>query len=279
MKKLLIYACSVMLLSSTTWAQHFQMPAASPLSRTSQQFSTSTIEIEYSRPSVKGRTIFGDVVPYDKIWRTGANANTKITFGEDINFGGVDVPAGSYSLYTIPGKDSWTIILNKGTENWGLSGLDAKDDVARVEAKVQKQKSHTETFTIGLGDFAGNTAMLNLCWADVKVAVKITADNRERILAYLDQELKGEKPPFTQAANYYLEQNYKLDQALIFTEKAINTNPDAFWLHWLKAKIYAKMGNKAEALKSAELAANKAKSTDYAQEYQNNYEKMKKELN
>lgn len=279
MKKLLIYACSFLLLSGSAFAQEFQMPAASPSTKISQQFSISFIDIEYSRPSKKGRTIFGELVPYGKLWRTGANANTKITFGEDITFGDVMVPAGVYSLYTIPGKDKWTVILNKGIENWGLTGYDKAEDIAKVEVPVTKQKDITETFTIELGDFVGNTAMLYIKWDDVKVGVKITANNHEKILHYLEEQLKGDKPPFVQAANYYLEQNYKLDKALEYAEKAIVGNPDAFWLYWLKAKILAKMGKSTEALEAAKISADKAKSTDYADEYQNNYENLKKQLN
>lgn len=278
MKKVFIYICSALLLSSGVFAQDFKMPAASPSAKVSQQFSISNIDIEYSRPSKKGRTIFGDLVPYNKIWRTGANANTKITFGEDVIFGGQRIPAGTYSLYTIPARDKWTVILNKGLENWGLTGYNHDEDIAKVDVKPVTLNTPLETFTIDLGDFSGNDANLNIMWDNVKVAVKITADNKEQILAHLEKELKGSKPPYQQAANYYLEQNYKLDEALVYADKAIETNKEAFWLHWMKAKIYAKMGKKTEAIASAQKAADLSKGSDYEQEYSNNLQKLKKEL-
>lgn len=279
MKKLIIVACSFMLFTGMSFAQEFKMPVASPSAKIEQQFSTSSITIDYSRPSMKGRVIFGDLVPYDKIWRTGANANTKITFGEDVTINNLPVAAGTYSLYTIPGKDSWLVILNKGTENWGLSGFNEAENVLKVQVSPVILSEPCETFTISVDNLSNNTAILNLQWERVKIPIVILADNKERILAYLDKELQGSKPPYQQAANFYLEQEYKLDKALEFTNKAIEGNKEGFWLFWLKAKILAKMGKNKEALEAAMTASKMTQGTDYEGEYKNNYNKLKAELN
>lgn len=278
MKRIVILCLSAFMLHTGVNAQEIKMPAASPTSKLTQQFSTTSISVDYSRPSVKGRKIFGEMIPFGKLWRTGANGNTKITFEEDVFFQGQKVPAGTYSLYTMPGANSWTVILNKGLENWGLTGYDQKEDVARVTITPIKLNESVETLTIDINDITNTSATMNLSWENTKIPVQITADNKQRILSYLESELKGEKPPYQQAANYYLEQNYKLNDALAYADKAINGNKDAFWLYWMKAKIQAKMGDKNAALQTAQLAADKAKGSDYEGEYKNNLEILKKEL-
>lgn len=278
MKKILLSLFIATSLGLTASAQEFKMPAPSPSTQIEQQFSTTHIKLDYSRPSVKGRKIFGDLIPFGKLWRTGANASTKISFGEDVQINGQTVPAGTYSLYTIPGKDSWDIILNKSLENWGNTGYDEADNVLRISVKPQTLKDLVESFTIDINNLTTNSATISISWEYTKVSFNVTAENRDKIIAYLDNELKGAKPPYSQAANYYLEQNYKLDQAIVFADRALEQNQNAFWLHWLKAKIYHKMGDGKKALESAAKAHELSKGTDYEEEYKKNYEKLKKEI-
>jgi len=270
----------------TSQAQDIKMPAPSPTTTVQQDFSTTSIEIVYSRPSMHGREIFGKLIPYGDVWRTGANSATKITFAEDVFFNNVAVgdvslnnvgiKAGSYSLYTIPGEKEWTIILNKNTGSWGTTGFDKKDDVAEFKVPVHHLTDKVETFTIGFENMTSKSCDLALSWANTKVIVPITADNDARIMSWLDKELKGSKPPYQQAASYYLENGKDMKLALEYAQKSIDANPKAFYLHWLKARILQKMGDNAEALKEAKIAADATVNTPYAVEYQNNYESLKK---
>ena len=278
MNRLFILFVSLGLFFQNMDAQEFKMPVLSPFAKVEQQFSTSNIIIEYSRPSKRGRTIFGDVVPYGKNWRTGANSNTKISFGEDVKFAGNNVPAGTYSLYTIPNAENWEIILNKSTENWGTAGYDAQNDLVRINVRPIHLNNVIETFTIEIANITTTSCILNLKWDQTLIPIQIEADTKERILTYLEKELQGEKPPYQQAANYYLEQNYKLNDALTYINKAIESNKEAYWLYWTKAQISAKLNKKNEALEAAQKAMDLTKNTDAEQEYLKKYQKLKVEL-
>lgn len=259
-------------------AQDFQMPKSSPTAKVHQDFSTSFIEYEYSRPSAKGRAIFGDLVPYDQVWRTGANASTKVTFGEDVNIEGQDIKAGTYSLYAVPNKDYWEIIFNSNVENWGTTGYKESEDVMQLKVKTENVPFEIETFTIDIDNITSNSCVLSLMWADVYVPINIKTDNRDRILKYLDKELQGEKPPYYQAASYYFDQNYELGKANTYVDKAIAENPKAFYMYWLKARILAKLDNKTAALSAAAKAADLAKGSAYENEYSNHYNTLKDQL-
>lgn len=258
-------------------AQDFHMPKPSPTTSVNQGFSTSFIKLDYSRPSIKGRVIFGHLVPYGKVWRTGANEATKITFGEDVVLAGHPVKVGEYALYTIPGEEEWTIILNKGLSNWGTSGFDKKDDVLEFKVPVKQAKSLQQSFSISIEDLTDNTCDIVLSWADVRVAIPVKADNNERILAYLGKALQSDKPPYAQAANYYLATNQKLEEASRYAELATKENPKAYYLYWLQARIYQKLGKHDDAVRTAKLAASGAKDSAFADEYEQHYQDMLKE--
>lgn len=275
MKRMIFSMIMMSALGAFAQSSDFKMPMPSPTTTVQQTFSTSYIGIEYSRPSTNGRAIFGSLVPYGNVWRTGANSASKISFGEDVALNGIPVPAGSYSLYTIPGEKVWTIILNKNTGNWGTSGFDKKDDVAEFKVPVQVTSDKTETFTISVDNITSKSCELALSWANTRVPIKVTTDNDARIMTWLNKELQGDKPPYQQAASYYLDNGKDLKLALDYANKSIEANPKAFYLHWLKARVLSKMGNKKDALKAAKVAADAAANTPYAIEYQNNYESLK----
>lgn len=247
-------------------AQSLKTPAPSPTQTIKQDFALSSIEITYSRPSANGRTIFGDLVPYGKMWRTGANMATKITFGEDVKVGGMPVKAGSYAIYTIPNKDEWEIIINKGANNSGLNGYKAEDDVARFKAKPTKLPFQVETFTIMLSNQKSNSLEVDLIWSDVEVPFKVEADIDSKIMASIDNVMNKDTKPYFQAASYYFENGKDMNKALEWVNKAVDAQPTAFWVVHLKAKIQAKMGDsagaKATAMKSIELAK-ASKNDDY----------------
>ncbi len=270
---------TIVMISATTLiadAQDFKMPAPSPTTTVSQDFSTSKIEISYSRPAMRGRTIFGGLVPYGKVWRTGANSATKLTFGEDVTLAGKALKAGTYALYTIPAEKEWKVIINTGVSNWGVSGFDDKDDVISFSVPVQKSAETVQSFTMSIDNITINTADITMAWENTRVVIPVKADNSERIIKHLENELQGDKPPYQQAASYYLETNQKLDIAAQYADKAIEANPKAYYLYWLKARILEKQGKHNEAVAAAKQAAEIAANTPYADEYKNNFEKLQK---
>lgn len=278
MQKILTTLVCTAAFSLTSMAQDIKLPQPSPKSVINQNFSISEIVIEYSRPSAKGRKVFGGIVPYNEVWRTGANEATSIHIGEDLKLAGQPVKKGTYALYTIPGKMEWKVIINKGTSNWGTMGFDQKDNIATFTVPVSTTTKPVETFTISLENISNSTCEIVLKWENSKVTIPVEAYNtHEIIMSYLDRELKGENPPYVYAANYYLSNGEKLDEALNLTNKAIEKQ-DVFYLHWLKARILEKLGKKEEALKEAAYAAEKSAGTPYESEFKKHHNDMLERL-
>lgn len=174
MKKLSLFTLFMLFCTILAFAQQQpKKPAASPHQVLTQDFALSKITIDYSRPGVKDRTIFGDLVPYDSVWRTGANAVTTVEFGKDVKLEGHDVKAGKYALYTIPGEDSWTIILNKDVKVWGTVYKEG-DDVIRFQVKPVPLPFKIETFTIGLDQMRDTSCVLYLAWDQTYVPIQVT---------------------------------------------------------------------------------------------------------
>lgn len=253
-------------IAATTFGQ-LKLPPMSPLSKMSQEFSTSTIDISYSRPSMRGRVIFGGLVPYGEVWRTGANAATKVKFGEEVTIGGAKVEAGEYALYTIPNKNEWTIILNKGLGNWGSNGYETSDDVARFTVKPENINNAKETFTINVTDITFNTCNIEMVWDKTKVVIPVKADNTERLNTSVEKAINEPNIPYFQAANYYYETNQNLDKAYTYVNKALDANPKAYYMWNLKARIAQKQGKKDEAIAAAQKSAEVAKGTSAENEY------------
>lgn len=244
-----------------------KIPSASPRQTTKQGFALGDITLEYSRPAVKGRTVFGDLVPYDKIWRTGANATSKITFSSDVKLEGKEVKAGTYGLFTIPGKTSWDVMLSKDL-NLGanVGDYNKENEVVRVQVKPSTLTNRVETFTINLADIMPNSAVLEIMWDKTRVPVAITADIDQTILKNIEASMASDKPAYFEAASYYYDNNRDLKQALGWATKATEQNPKAFWVMMLKARIELKMKEKASAIASAEKTvtlATEAKNADY----------------
>lgn len=257
--------------------ENFHMPQASPGITIDQNFSTSFIKLDYSRPALRGREVFGEMIPYGELWRTGANASTKISFGEDVMIDGKALKAGTYSLYTIPGKKIWAIIFNTNLEHWGTEGFNDNETALKLTAPVKTLDKKQENFEIQVENITKNSADIVISWENTSVAIPVKANNNQRIMAHLDKVLKGDKPPYASAANYYLSTDQKLDDALKYINLAIEESPDAFYLYWSRAKIYQKLGKHEEAVKSAKMAAEKAKSdAAFAGEYERHYQNMLK---
>ncbi len=243
------------------------VPAASPAQTTKQSFALGNITLEYSRPAVKGRTIFGDLVPYDKVWRTGANATSKITFSSDVKLEGKEVKAGTYGLFTIPGKTSWEVMLSKDLAlGANVGDYKKENEVVRVQVKPTTLANKVETFTINIADILPNSAVLEIMWDKTRIPVTVTADIDQTIVKNIEASLASDKPAYFEAASYYYDTNRDLKQALGWVSKATDQNPKAFWVMLLKARIELKLNEKASAISSAEKTvalATEAKNADY----------------
>ena len=235
-----------------------EFPAASQHSVFKQRVGLTDVEVDYSRPNKNNREIFGGLVPYGKLWRTGANAVTKIKFSKPVTLGGKDLPAGEYALFTIPTADEWTIVVSKDVKVQSAADYKQANDAARITVKPETIPDTIETFTIGLGDVKGASATLNLFWDKTRVPVKLTTDDVEEVSKQLDAVVSAGIPldPRTayQAAAFYYDNNKDMGQAAKWIDQALEKNPDAYFMHYKKAQIQAKLGNKKEATASAQKA-------------------------
>ncbi len=244
-----------------------EFPAPSPACTIKQRVGLTDIEVVYSRPGIKGRDIFGGLVPYGQVWRTGANAATKITFSTAVKLNGTDIPAGTYALFTIPGESEWTVIINKSAAQWGSFQYDEKADVARFQATPVQLAEQIETFTIEFNEIRDESAVLNLVWGHVVVPVKIEIPLTDKLAPQIEAVMASDAPqkPYFQAAQFYYDHGLDLQKASQWVDAAI-TNREAHYILHLKAKILAKLGDKAGAIaaakRSTELAI-KAKDPGY----------------
>jgi hypothetical protein len=225
------------------------VPQPSPATKTREAFSTSFVELNYSRPSLRGRTAFGGLVPYGEVWRTGANTVTKIRFGEEVKLAGQTVKAGTYALFTIPGKADWTIILNRDTAQWGSYEYKQSLDVLRVTAKATKLASPQESLRLSLENLQPAAADLTLAWERTQVSLPLIANPDPIVLAQIQEAMKGEKKPYFTAAQYYYNSNQpNLTPALGWLDEFNKANPnEAFEGYYWKAKVLQKQGKNAEA--------------------------------
>ena len=255
------------MLSLGAAAQKNTVPAPSPLQTVTQKFGLGEVTIEYSRPAVKGRKIFGDVVPFNKIWRTGANASTKITFTDEVKLEGNVVKPGTYALYTIPNKDSWEIMLYKDLAlNGNVADYKTENEVVRFKVKVMSFPMKMESLMMNFADISATEAKLTLLWENTVVAIKMTTDIDARVMESIEASMKSEKPEYFRAAGYYFDNGKDLKQALTWATKATEENPTAFYMFNLKARIEYKLGDKAAGKASAEKSialAKEAKNDDY----------------
>ena len=232
--------------------QQVQFPQASQHAIVKQRVGLTDIEVDYSRPNKNKREIFGGLVPWDKVWRTGANATTKIKFSDGVMFGDREVAAGEYALFTIPKANEWTLILSKNLE------LPYKPDadVVRITVRPITVAEELETFTIGFNDLRVDNATMFLAWDRTAVPVKLKTNDIAKVTQQIDSAIKSGKDLdagfYNNAAGFYLDQNKDLKQAAEWIDKAIAKNPDAYFMYSRKAQIEAKLGNKKEAIAAAE---------------------------
>jgi hypothetical protein len=242
-------------------------PQPSPLSTLEQKVGLTDCKIVYSRPSAKGRVIFGDLVPFDVMWRTGANMSTKISFSSDVKIAGKDLPKGEYALYTIPGKTEWTIIFHKNLTYGGTGGdkYTTDEDALRVNIKSIKYPTAIETFTLGFSDITATSANVELLWENTQVNIPVTVDYDADVMKQIESAMKISGNTYYSAARYYLDNDKDLNQALVWMDKALEDG-EKYWMLRQKSLMLAKLGRYKEAIAVAEKSktlATEAKNNDY----------------
>jgi tetratricopeptide (TPR) repeat protein len=263
MKKIL----SIAAIAFCTLAQaQVKMPAPSTTQTIKQDFGMGSLELNYSRPNVKGRKVFGNLVPFNKVWRTGANNATTITVSDEIMIGGVTLKAGKYGILSIPGKKEWTLIITKDVNVTSPAAYKQENDLVRVTAIPMKIKQKAESFTMQFANINYESCELHIKWANTMVSLPITTNIKDRLKADIEKMLQGDKPNYSQAANFYYEWEKDYAKALVNINKAIDANQKAFWLYLTRARIEKESGDKVAAKASAEKCvqlATDAKNDDY----------------
>jgi hypothetical protein len=267
MKKILL-ALAVILSSFGSQAQVLT-PQPSPKCTLNQMVGLTDVEIEYSRPGTKGRNIFGDLVPFGKVWRTGANGNSTISFSEDVVIDGKPLKKGKYALFTLPKVESWEVIFYSKTDNWGNPEVWNEADVAlRASVVPEMLNRNIESLTIDISNLDNNFAYLNIAWEKTLVALKFEVPTQKMAQASIDKVLAGPSAgDYFSAAQFYLQSNGDLTKALTYVNKALELNKqNPFWYTKLKSLIQAKLGDKKGAIETAKIslaAAKVAKNNDY----------------
>lgn len=258
-KILFAAAIAVLCFASASNAQGLKMPQASSTQVITQEFGLGQISLTYSRPSVKGRVIFGGLVPFGSVWRTGANNATVIKFTDDVKMNGNVIPAGEYGFFTMPGKDEWTVIISKGSKQWGSYAYKEADDLVRFKVKPTLLKDKVETFTIQFTHVYPTSAQMLLTWDNTSVAVDLTVDIDAKVMANIETAMAGDKKPYFQAAQYYFENGKDLKKALEWVNAAEAADQKAPWIKLWKARMQLKSGDKKGAAATAAAGVKVAK--------------------
>ncbi|WP_046755475.1 DUF2911 domain-containing protein [Kordia jejudonensis] len=273
MKKLLL-AC--FLAAGISVQAQIETPQPSPSAKFTQTVGLTEVSVEYSRPAKKGRKIFGDLVPFGEVWRTGANANTKITFNDDITIGGTSVKAGSYAIFVKPTAQTWEVMLYNDTSNWGTPRKwDESKVVATAKAPVNTMPYTTESFTIGIENLSNGGADLAFSWDKTYVIVPFAVPTDRKTTASIEKVMAGPGAgDYFSAARYFLEEGKDMDKAKMWIDKAIEMTSEQprFWYLRQQSLIYAKMGKKADAIKIAKQSMSLAEAAGNA-----DYVKMNKD--
>lgn len=264
--------CILIAFTTNLFAQDaaFDIPVTNPQGKIQQRVAATDIMVTYNRPSVKGRTIFGGLVQYDQIWRTGSDASTKITFSTTLSLNGHSIDAGTYELFTIPGKKEWTIILQKNRNQWGSYGYKPEFDVIRFAAKPVQLTEKVETFSLSFDRVTSKSAELSLEWENTRVPVLISIDLKATVIPQLEESLtKDGKKPYFRAAMFYFENDLDINRAAELMNLAINENPTHMGMLYRQALILERKGDTKEAIIASEksLAEAQKASKELKEEY------------
>ena len=266
MKKVVFIA--IAFIASLSMQAQIQAPQPSPFSTVTQRVGLTDVSVEYSRPSMRGRTIFGNLVPFDKIWRTGANARTKITFSTDVTIGDGSVKAGSYAIFTKPGATSWDVYFYTESDGGGApQEWDESKVAAHIKVNTAAMDMPIETFTITFDDLHNGGATLGMLWEKTYVGVPFMVPSKEMTLKSIDATMGGPSAnDYFSAATFYFDEGMDLNKAKTWIDKAVSMNEKAYWMMRAQSLIYAKMGNKKGAIEAAKkslAAAKAANNADY----------------
>lgn len=267
MKKIFLFLCAGVL--SAGVSAQVTVPQPSPSAKVEQQVGLTDVSLNYARPGMKDRIIFGNLVPYAERWRTGANKNTTISFSTNVSINGKELPKGTYAVYTIPQKDSWEVIFYKDYNNWGLPEEWKAENVAlKATAQVDELPFPMETFTILINNIKSDSAHLNFIWENTVATLPFEVPSEEMALSSIERVMSGPSAgDYFAAASYYHDKNKDLEQAYEWIKRAVEMgNPDAYWVLRRKALIEADLGKKDDAIATAKkslAAAEKAGNKDY----------------
>ena len=273
MKKLVLFVFAVTLLFSVD--AQIETPQPSPFTKIEQKVGLTDVTLEYSRPSMKGRKIFGDLVPYGKMWRTGANKNTMVTFSDDVVIDGTTLKAGSYAIFVTPGESSWDVIFYSDIQNWGTPReWDDSKVAAKTTVNTYEMPMAVETWTISIDDLKSNSAQIGFIWENTYVGVKVKVPTDAKVSASIEKTMAGPGAgDYYSAAVYNLTEGKDLDKAQIWMDKAMSMieNP-GFWQLRQQSLLYAKLGDKKKAIETAKKSLAGAEAAGNA-----DYVKMNKE--
>lgn len=254
MKQKIAFTLAFLLFTLVSFAQQIQMPQASPSAKIAQKVGLTDVTVDYSRPSTKDRKIFGELVPFGQVWRTGANGATVLSFSTDVLIDGKSIPAGQYALYSIPGKSEWTMILSKNIKLWGAIGYDKSDDIIRFNAEPVKLKRKNETFEISFANMTDTGSDLSLKWENTRVDFRIETEVDPLVMAEIKEYIiDGESTDpslLYSAASYYYTNDKDINQAYNWINESVEQDPK-YWTMHLKAKIEAALGKKTSAVETA----------------------------
>jgi hypothetical protein len=257
-----LVAAAALTLASANASAQLDLPRPSPSAKVSQVIGLTEITVDYSSPAVKGRPIWGALVPYEQMWRTGANQATKITFSRDVTFGDKPVPAGTYALFTIPSKGAWTVILNKKADQSGTA-RDYKADLDLVRFQAHpKPAPHRERMTFLFSDFTDDKGTLDLEWDKLHVSIPIRVDTEEQALANITKGIDGAWRTYANAARYLGETKKDYDTGLKYIDQSIGLKTDWFNL-WIKATLLAGKGKTKDAIALGEKAYELGQKADF----------------
>lgn len=266
MRKIILFLFALAL---APWGQaQIQTPAPSPASTLNQMVGLTEVTVTYSRPSMRGRTVFGNLVPYGTLWRTGANANSTVSFSDPVTIAGNEVKAGTYAIFTKPGADTWEVYFYSDTNNWGTPAQwDESKVAAMASVPVKKTPWPVETFTMTVDDLTNNGATLSIHWENTTVQVPFEVPTKAKAMKSIEAAMGGPSGnDYFSAASYYYQEGLDLSKAKEWVDKAVAMNPDAFWMARQQSLIYAKMGDRKGAIEAAKkslAAAQKAGNADY----------------
>lgn len=275
MTKTLLSLLIVLGFAASVSQAQIQTPRPSPMAKIEQEFGLGSITLDFSRPSMKDRKVFGDLVPYGKIWRTGANGATKITFSDDVKVEGKDVAAGTYALYSIPGESEWTFMLYKDLSLGGnVNGYDESKELTRFKVKAHKVESTVETMTINVDDLRDNSCTIYMIWEHTWVGISVETDVDAEIMKSIERAMAGTSAgDYYTAALYYYNTDRDMNKAVEWITKADEGMSGRYWVATWKARILAKAGKTKEAMAASEAALKLAETAG-----NNDYVKINKEL-